>query len=273
MDIDVWYDVRNPQQWRRDPATLYAETLEQIAWADGLGFGAAWLSEHHFTDEGYLPALTPMLGAIAMRTTRMRLGTAVLLAPLYHPLRLAEELAVVDALCGGRIDLGIAPGYRLKEFEVMGVTKSERGTRTDEIIELLLAAWSMPRVTYRGRHFQFDDVAVAPKPVQRPHPPVAVGGEGPRVLERVLDYGDEWMPNEHAGVEGRIAELQRLAVTRGRDSIPVTIYATPRTPDAIERFAAAGAHRVVFNLPGSPGGELAGVRELAALIRPYVVDR
>src|SRR6187401_3596059 len=159
MELDVWYDLRNPLQWWRDPATLYAETLEQIAWADTLGFGAVWLSEHHFTDEGYLPGLMPMLGAMAMRTTRMRLGTAVLLAPLYHPLRLAEEMAVVDALCGGRVDLGIAPGYRLKEFEVMGIPKSERGTRTDEIIELLIAAWTTPRVTYRGRHFDFDDVA------------------------------------------------------------------------------------------------------------------
>src|SRR6187401_2370203 len=146
MELDVWYDLRNPLQWWRDPATLYGETLEQIAWADTLGFGAAWLSEHHFTDEGYLPGLMPMLGAVDMRTARMRIGSAVLLAPLYHPLRLAEDAAVVDALSGGRLDLGLAPGYRLAEFAAMGVPKAERGTRTDEIIELLLAAWTTPRV-------------------------------------------------------------------------------------------------------------------------------
>ena len=207
MEIDVWYDVRNPQQWQREPAALYAETLEQIAWADTLGFGAAWLSEHHFTDEGYLPGLTAMLGAMAMRTTRMRLGTAVLLAPLYHPLRLAEEMAVVDALSGGRLDLGIAPGYRLKEFEVMGVPKAERGTRTDEIIELLIAAWTTPRVTYRGRHFQFDDVAVAPKPVQQPHPPLWIGGSTPAAARRAARFGANFMPDSGAPVE--VFELYR----------------------------------------------------------------
>ena len=201
MELDVWYDLRNPQQWRRDPATLYAETLEQIAWADTLGFGAVWLSEHHFTDEGYLPGLMPMLGAVAMRTTRMRIGTAVLLAPLYHPLRLAEEAAVVDALSGGRLDLGLAPGYRLAEFATMGVPKAERGTRTDEIIELLIAAWTTPRVSYRGRHFQFDDVAVAPKPVQQPHPPLWIGGSTPAAARRAARFGANFMPDSGAPLE------------------------------------------------------------------------
>lgn len=201
MEIDVWYDMRNPRQWHRDPAALYAETLEQIAWADMLGFGAVWLSEHHFTDEGYLPGVMPMLGAIATRTTRMRLGTSVLLAPLYHPLRLAEEAAVVDALSGGRLDLGIAPGYRLAEFEAMGVPKSERGTRTDEIIELLIAAWTTPRVTYQGRHFHFDDVAVTPKPVQQPHPPLWIGGSTPAAARRAARFGANFMPDSGAPLE------------------------------------------------------------------------
>lgn len=201
MELDVWYDVRNPQQWHRDPAVLYAETLDQIGWADTLGFGAVWLSEHHFTDEGYLPGLMPMLGAVAMRTTRMRLGTAVLLAPLYHPLRLAEEAAVVDALSGGRLDLGVAPGYRLAEFAAMGVPKAERGTRTDEIIELLIAAWTTPRVTYRGRHFEFSDVAVAPKPVQQPHPPLWIGGSTPAAARRAVRFGANFMPDSGAPLE------------------------------------------------------------------------
>ena len=138
MEIDVWYDVRNPQRWQREPATLYAETTRtnRLGRHPRVRGGVAVRAPLHRRG---LPCLvsTAMLGAMAMRTTRMRLGTAVLLAPLYHPLRLAEDMAVVDALSGGRLDLGIAPGYRLKEFEVMGVPKAERGTRTDEIIELL----------------------------------------------------------------------------------------------------------------------------------------
>jgi alkanesulfonate monooxygenase SsuD/methylene tetrahydromethanopterin reductase-like flavin-dependent oxidoreductase (luciferase family) len=108
LKFDPWCDFRNPPQWHRNPADLYAETLDQISWADDLGFSCAWVSEHQFTEEGYLPAVFSALAAMAMCTTNMRLGTSVLLAPLHHPLRLAEEAAVVDAISGGRLELGLA---------------------------------------------------------------------------------------------------------------------------------------------------------------------
>ena len=199
--FDVWYDFRNPPQWHRDPAALYAETLEQIAWADGLGFTTAWLSEHHFTEEGYLPAMMPILAALAMRTERLRLGTSVLLAPLYHPLRLAEEAAVVDILSGGRLELGLAPGYRISEFEAMGVPRRQRGRRTDETIELLRMAWTTGSVSYRGRHFDFEDVPVEPRPTQRPHPPLWVGGSTPAAARRAGRYGCHFMPDGGSPVE------------------------------------------------------------------------
>ncbi|MDH3755261.1 MAG: LLM class flavin-dependent oxidoreductase, partial [Acidimicrobiia bacterium] len=150
LTFDLWYDFRNPPQWHRNPADLYAEVLDQISWADDLGFSCAWVSEHHFTEEGYLPSVFSAMSAMAMRTTNMRLGTSVLLAPLHHPLRLAEEAAVVDAISGGRLDLGLAPGYRVAEFEAMGVPKAERGSRTDETIELLIKAWTEDRVEHDG---------------------------------------------------------------------------------------------------------------------------
>ena len=128
-----------------------AETLDQAAYAEELGFSSIWLSEHHFSEEGYLPSLTAVLGALAMRTSRARLGTAVLLAPLHHPLRLAEDLAVVDQLSGGRLDVGLAPGYKPDEFAVLGVPKGERGARTDETIEILQLAWRGERFSLRGQ--------------------------------------------------------------------------------------------------------------------------
>jgi alkanesulfonate monooxygenase SsuD/methylene tetrahydromethanopterin reductase-like flavin-dependent oxidoreductase (luciferase family) len=111
--------------------------MDQAVYAEQLGFDSVWLSEHHFTDEGYLPCLPAVLGALAARTSAVRLGTAVPLAPLHHPLRLAEDLAVVDQLSEGRLDVGVAPGYKPEEFATLGVPKGERGARTDETIEIL----------------------------------------------------------------------------------------------------------------------------------------
>ncbi len=200
MKVDVWYDFRNPPRWQRDDTALYGELLEQIEWVDTLGFSTVWLSEHHFTDEGYLPGLMPMLAALAMRTSRVRLGTAVLLAPLYHPLRLAEEAAVVDILSGGRLDLGIAPGYRVSEFAAMGVDKRERGGRTDEIIELLLQAWRSGSVTADGRYYRYQDVPVTPRPVQRPIP-IWIGGSTLAAARRAGRHGLAFMPDSGSPAE------------------------------------------------------------------------
>ena len=201
LKFDPWYDFRNPPQWYRNPADLYAETLDQISWADDLGFSCAWVSEHHFTEEGYLPAVFSALAAMAMRTSKMRLGTSVLLAPLHHPLRLAEEAAVVDAISGGRLELGLAPGYRVAEFDTMGVPKSQRGARTDEIIELLIKAWTEDRVNHEGLHYQFSDVAVGPKPVQDPYPSLWIGGSSLVAARRAARFGCKFMPDSGAAPE------------------------------------------------------------------------
>jgi probable F420-dependent oxidoreductase len=201
LSFGLWYDFRNPPAWRQPWDRLYQETLEQVAWADSLGFDSVWLSEHHFTDDGYLPALFPMLAALAMRTSRLRLGTAVLLAPLHHPLRLAEDAAVVDVLSGGRLELGLAPGYRAKEFALLGVPRAERGRRTEETIEVVQAAWRGRPFSYRGRCFQFEDAIVTPPPLQRPHPPIWVGGSSRASAERAGRHGCHFLPDRDAPAE------------------------------------------------------------------------
>src|SRR6185437_4385339 len=199
--LGVWYDFRNPARWRLPWQQLYRETLDQAVHAEELGFDSIWLSEHHFTDEGYLPCLPAVLGTLAARTSRVRLGTAVLLAPLHHPLRLAEDLAVVDQLSGGRLDVGIAPGYKPDEFAVLGVPKAERGARTNETVEILRLAWAGERFSYAGKHFTFDDVIVAPPPVQPGGPPIWVGGSSLAAARRASRYGLCFMPDSGAGVE------------------------------------------------------------------------
>ena len=199
--LGVWYDFRNPPRWRVPWPQLYRETLDQAAYAEELGFSSVWLSEHHFSAEGYLPSLAAVLGALSERTSAVRLGTAVLLAPLHHPLRLAEDLAVVDQLSGGRLDVGIAPGYKPDEFAVLGVPKAERGARTDETIEILRLAWGGERFSYAGKHFTFDDVIVAPPPVQPGGPPIWVGGSSLAAARRAARYGLCFLPDSGAGLD------------------------------------------------------------------------
>ncbi|HEX8918558.1 MAG TPA: LLM class flavin-dependent oxidoreductase [Chloroflexota bacterium] len=198
MKFGIWYDFRNPTPWRRPWRQLYESLLEQIVWADSLGFDSVWLSEHHFTDEGYLPSLFPMLAALASRTSRMRLGTAVLLAPLHHPLRLAEDSAVIDQISGGRLELGLGPGYRPEEFVSLGIPRNQRGARTDETIEILKAAWTGLPFTHHGHHFVFDDVVVNPPPLQQPHPPLWIGGSSQSSARRAARFDCNFMPDSGA---------------------------------------------------------------------------
>jgi len=214
--LGVWYDFRNPPRWRIPWPQLYRETLDQAVYAEELGFDSIWLSEHHFTSEGYLPCLPAVLGALAARTTRVRLGTAVLLAPLHHPLRLAEDLAVIDQVSAGRLDVGVAPGYKPGEFAVLGVPKNERGSRTDETIEILKLAWRGEPFSYAGRHFKFDGVVAAPPPVQQPGPPIWVGGSTPVSARRAARHQVGFMPDSAAGPE--IYQAYRAGLPAGSGS-------------------------------------------------------
>src|ERR1700745_3233537 len=128
----LWYAFSNPPQWREAPERLYAEILDQIAWSENAGFDDVWLSEHHFIDDGYLPSILPVAAAIAARTKRIRIASGVLLMPFHNPVRLAEDIAVVDVISGGRFEFGVGLGFKLEEFESFGVPFKERGARTNE---------------------------------------------------------------------------------------------------------------------------------------------
>lgn len=205
MRFGVWYDFRNPPRWHRPYAQLYAETMEQIEWAETAGFESVFLSEHHATDEGYIGSLFPALAAIAARTTTIRLGTAVILAPFQQPIRFAEDAAFVDQLSEGRLELGLALGYRRKEFEVFGVPRKERGTRTEELVEVARLAWTGEPFSYEGSHWNFSDVVVTPPPYQPGGPPLWIGGASETAARRAGRLGchfmpDAYMPHEHYAI-------------------------------------------------------------------------
>jgi alkanesulfonate monooxygenase SsuD/methylene tetrahydromethanopterin reductase-like flavin-dependent oxidoreductase (luciferase family) len=187
-------DFRNPQPWRRPWADLYAETLDFIAWSESVGFEGAWLPEHHCAEDGYLPSPLVTLAAVAARTKRLKLGSAVALAPLYHPVRFAEECAIVDILSGGRLEMSIAVGYRRREAEAYGVDFSTRGRRTDEFLEIVRRLWAGESVTFEGKFFQVKNAAIVPPPI-RGHIPLYLGGFADKAIERTAKYGDGYFGN------------------------------------------------------------------------------
>src|SRR5882757_4685779 len=128
LRFGLWYDFRNPAQWRQPSDRLYREILDQIAWGENNGFDDVWLSEHHFIEDGYLPSILPVAAAVAARTKRIRIASGVLLMPFHNPVRLAEDIAVVDVISGGRFELGVGVGFKLEEFDSFGVSFRERGS-------------------------------------------------------------------------------------------------------------------------------------------------
>lgn len=234
--------------------------------AEELGFESIWYAEHpvvpvvssspfpatggkipevyaHFTD----PYIA--LARASAVTTTLKLGTGITLVPERNPLVLAKEVAALDFHSDGRFLFGIGTGWLREETEIMGGDFPRRWSQTREAIDVLKALWTQDEVEYHGTYFDFPLVRCFPKPAQRPHPPVIIGGSAPNVLQRVVDHGDGWLPNRATPAEVREAraELDRLATAAGRDpqSITISIYGQDPDRDLIESFAAAGANRVV----------------------------
>jgi len=189
------YDLRNPRAWHRSWAELYAETLDLVAWSETLGFEGAWVPEHHGADDGYLPSPLIVLAAMAARTSSIKLGSAIALAPLYHPVRFAEECAVLDILSNGRLEMAVAVGYRRREAQAYGIDFATRGRRTDEFLEIVLRLWAGETVSFTGKHFSVDEACIAPTP-PRGRIPLFLGGFTDKALERTAKYGDGYFGNE-----------------------------------------------------------------------------
>jgi alkanesulfonate monooxygenase SsuD/methylene tetrahydromethanopterin reductase-like flavin-dependent oxidoreductase (luciferase family) len=208
----LWYDFRNPAQWRRPYEQLYSEIFDQIAWAENNGFDDVWLSEHHFIDDGYLPSMLPVAAAIAARTKRIRIPLGVLLMPFHDPVRLAEDIAVVDVISGGRFELGVGVGYKVEEFEGFNVPFKERGGRTNESLEIIARLLAGETLTYKGKFFEVNKVKLTPEPVQKPRPPIWVGGFTPPALRRAAKYADGFTaPNASRKVYDSYVEQVRKA--------------------------------------------------------------
>ncbi len=178
MKFDLFYQL--PAAASQDPAQRYRELMAEAVEADRLGFDTLWLAEIHFTPRFCtLPVPLFQLAAIAERTTRLRLGIAVNLLPLHHPVRLAEEVATLDVLSGGRVDFGAGRGAFPDNYHGFGVDMSTSRERFEEMLALIRRAWTEERLSFRGRFYQVDNVEVFPKPVQRPTPPFRLAANSP----------------------------------------------------------------------------------------------
>jgi probable F420-dependent oxidoreductase len=202
------------------------------------------------------------LTAVAAATERLRVGTGICLVVERDPITTAKEVASVDLLSGGRFEFGVGAGWNREEMRNHGTDPGHRFSLMRERIEAMKAIWTQDEAEYHGEHVDFDPIWSWPKPVQKPHPPVLVGGTGPKALDRVLRYGDVWMPNRIAEpdwLKGRIAELRDRA---GRH-VPVTYFGADATDEFVTGLVDAGVDRTLLQLPD------AGADEVLPLVERY----
>jgi probable F420-dependent oxidoreductase len=184
-------------------------------------------------------------------TSRLRVGSGICLVIQRDAITTAKAVASVDRLSGGRFELGVGAGWNLEEMRNHGTDPRRRMAVMRERVEAMRAIWTQDEASYAGEHVAFDRIWSWPKPTQRPHPPVLVGGTGPTVLDRVLAFGDAWLPN-YAG--DRIVERARELRARAERAIDLQVMGMPADPRAIERFAEAGFTRAVHCLPSACRG-------------------
>jgi probable F420-dependent oxidoreductase len=206
--------------------------------------------------EGYAHAYDPFvaLSMVAATTTRLRVGTGVCLVAQRDPIITAKEVASLDHLSGGRMLFGVGAGWNQQEAANHGVAPADRMAVLAERIHAMREIWTNDVAAYHGRHVDFDPIWSWPKPVTKPHPPILVGGNGPAVEDRVLDFGDEWFPQgvtrqNVAAFARRAAALQRRAGERGRGPVPITLLGAQPHQFSIEAYEAVGITRCVFTLP------------------------
>ena len=211
---------------------FYRDALEEVTRAEDLGFDSVWMEEHHSVTDHYWPSPLPVLAGFATRTTRMRLGTDILVAPFYHPVRLAEDAAMLDVMSGGRFVLGIAIGYKPDEFALYGAALEKRGARFEEQLAVMKALWTQDRVAFHGTYYTVDG-RLEPRPVTRPHPPVWIGGWGDITLRRAATLADNWVPGPTADLARLLAGKQQFLANRRAAERSEAVTEWPLTRDVI----------------------------------------
>jgi probable F420-dependent oxidoreductase len=209
----------------------YQQALEEVTRAEELGFDSVWMEEHHAVANHYWPSPLTVLAGFATRTSRVSLGTDIAVAPFHHPVRLAEDVAMLDVMSGGRAVLGIAIGYKPDEFALYGVELEKRGARFEEQLAIMKGLWTQDHVSFRGTYYTVEG-RLEPKPLARPHPPVWIGGWGALTLRRAATLGDNWIPGPTADL-ARLLAAKRAFVEHRRAAGRAPVTEWPLTRDLI----------------------------------------
>lgn len=268
LRFGLLWSFRNPE-WARVPwEELYRSHLDLVVDSEALGFDDAWLTEHHFTDDGYSPSLFPIGAAIAARTRRIRIGTFLLLLPLHNPIQVAEDTATLDLISDGRFDLGMGLGYRLGEFDDQGVPARERAGRMQEGLTIVRRLLSGESVTIDGNYNNLRDIRITPPALQRPHPPMWVGGTAPTAIERAATMGFHFLSGAVASSNAYDDALR----ASGRDPQDFHIaamrptYVAPTREEAWEIAAQPLRHMAINYLQWTMEAKGASDREQAAAV-------
>ena len=254
--------------------------------AEAGGLESVWTGEHVVLPDPQVapspvgpevPFLDPAvaLAFVAAGTKTIRLGTGIIILPQRNPLVLAKELASVDVVSRGRLIFGIGIGYLKAEFDALGIPFDHKGARTVEYLQAILAMWTQPRPSYRGRFVSFDGIQAFPHPLQQPHPPIVIGGATPQAFQRAVRYGNGWygfaldVERTAQCLEGLRAARREHARPRELGELEISITPAGKLDrDTVKRFADLGVHRLIVFRPARSEAEvLATVEHIATLQR------
>ncbi len=241
MDIGTVLLMQSPSAGSSQE--IFARGVEQAQAAETLGFRNVWLAEHHFSTYGYLSRPLQLATYLAAKTTRLRVGTAVVVVPLHNPLIVAEEIATLDILAGGRLDIGLGRGYQHYEFERFGLELEAGRQRWDESIDIIVKAFSGKPFTYDGKLFKIPETSLYPQPLQKPHPPIWITAQSPYALEAAVRRGFNVLTGgfgvsvEQLGVFGKLftkAVADVKPARAPRVGVQRAVYVAESTADARE---------------------------------------
>src|SRR3989442_11570923 len=239
----------------RSSQEIYTRALDIAQAAETLGFRNVWLAEHHFSTYGYLSRPAQLATYIAAKTTTLRVGTAVIVVPLHHPLVIAEEIATLDLLAGGRADLGLGRGYQHYEFERFGLELSTSRDRWEEAVDVLILPFEGKPFTYEGKFYKIPETTIFPQAFQKPRPPIWITAQSPDSVEGAVRRGFNVLTGGFGVPIERMGEFRKLfdkVVAEGKPAQPLhggvqrAVYVTDNEADA-----PAAARRPAWNRRGT----------------------